>query len=82
MIREKFLKENHPAHYGLMLVQEKLYPHCREIQGQAQERMDTLMEHFITNNLLPDKAADGLAWTAHMDILKSTAKEIFLAALS
>ena len=76
MMRKGFLKTNYPAHYGLMLVSEKLYPHCREIQQQAQRRLDMLMEHFITSNPPPDKGLDGMSWTSHMNTLRHMAEEI------
>jgi hypothetical protein len=76
MMRKSFLKTHHQAHYGLMLVSEKLYPHCREIQRQALERFNMLMENFVTSNPPPDKATDGMAWASHMTMLKRTAEEI------
>ena len=76
MMRKNFLKTNHPAHYGLMLVSEKLYPHCREVQRRAIERFNMLMEHFVMSNPPPQKELDGMAWVAHMMMLKSAADEI------
>jgi len=81
MMRKRFLKENHPAHYGKMLVHEELYPHCRVVQWQAQELFDALMEHFTTSNPPPNKALDGLAWASHMGMLKNTAEEIIQSEL-
>ena len=43
MMRKRYLKEQRPIFYGRMLLTEKLYPHCREIQRQANERTDSLM---------------------------------------
>ena len=76
MMRKHFLKTNHPAHYGLMLVLEKLYPHCQEVQQQAVERFDILMEYFVTSNPPPQKELDGMAWASHMSMLKRAADEV------
>ena len=76
LMRKNFLKEHRSITYNRMLLSEELYPHCGEIQNQAQKRMDTLMEYFALNNPPPDKATDSLAWAAHMNILKRTAMEI------
>ena len=76
MMRKRFLKENHPAHYGKMLAHEELYPHCRIVQRQAQGRFKELMERFESVNPPPNKADDGLAWASHMGMLKDTAEEI------
>jgi hypothetical protein len=81
MMRKRFLKANYPAHYGKMLVHEELYPHCRIVQQQAQERFDKLMEHFVFTNPPPNKVVDGLAWASHMGMLKDTAEEIVRSEL-
>ena len=81
MMRKKFLKANYPAHYGKMLVHEELYPHCRIVQKQAQERYYGLIEHFISTNPPPDNAKDGFVWASHMKVLKDTAEEIVLDEL-
>ena len=76
MMRKNFLKEHRSISYGRLLLSEELYPHCREIQQLAHERMDELMEYLILCNPPPDKAIDGLAWAAHMNMLERTADEI------
>ena len=81
MMRKRFLKETRPAHYGKMLVHEELYPHCREVQQQAQERIDTVMEHLIHRDPPPDKATDQIEWVAHMNTLHHTAEEIIFFEL-
>jgi len=64
-----------------MLVHEELYPHCRIVQQQAQERFDGLMKHFVFTNPPPDKAVNGLAWASHMGMLKDKAEEIVRSEL-
>jgi hypothetical protein len=81
MMRKHFLKEHLPIPYCCMLLSEKLYPHCREIQQQAHDRLDMLMEYLTLSNPPPDKATDGLAWAAHMGMLHRTAEEIIFAEL-
>ena len=81
MIRKRYLKEHRPISYGRMLLSEKLYPHCREIQQQANERLDSLMGHLTEHNPPPNKAVDGLAWAAHMGMLHHTAEEIIFSEL-
>ena len=80
-MRKNYLKKNHPALYGKMLLHEELYPHCRVVQQQAQERLDMLMEHLMSNNPPQDKAIDELAWVAHMNMLKHIAEEIMKSEL-
>ena len=81
MVRKRYLKEHKPVGYGLMLTYEELYPHCRTVQRQAQERMDVLMELFVHRNPPPDKAACSLTWAQHMAELHHTAEEIAFAEI-
>ena len=81
MMRKNFLKSNKPTLYGKMLCHEELYPHCRIIQQQAQDRLDVLMAHFAASNPPPDKAQDGITWAAHMGMLRDTAEEIVQSEL-
>lgn len=75
-MRKNYLKEHRRVDYTKLLLSDQLYPHCREIQQQANERIDSLMGHFMENDPPPDKEKDGLAWAAHMNMLKHTAEEI------
>ena len=81
MMRKNFLKTHKPALYGKMLCHEELYPHCRNIQQQAHNQMETLMEYLTANNPPPDKVIDGFAWAMHMQMLHYTAEEIVFAKL-
>jgi len=40
--------------------------------------MDMLIVQLTQRDPPPDKAADGLAWAAHMNALRHTAEEIML----
>ena len=79
MIRKKFLKENYPALYGQTLCEEKLYPHCREVQDVAEEYLGTLMGCLQNSNPPPNKDYDSLAWATHMQMLDGIAKEIVIS---
>ena len=81
MMRKSFLKEHQPIAYGRMLLSENLYPHCREVQRIADNRLQALMTHLTQRNPPPDKAVDGLAWAAHMNMLAHMAEEIIFAEL-
>ena len=53
IMRKNFLKSNKPALYGKMLCHEELYPHCREVQQQAYDRLNMLMAHLTASNPPP-----------------------------
>jgi len=81
MMRKRFLKENYPALYGQMLCGERLYPHCREVQGVAGEYFDILVESLQISNPPTSKVDDGLAWATHMQMLDGIAKEIVVSQI-
>ena len=78
MMRRKFLKEHRTISYNSLLLDEKLYPHLREIDRTANERMERMMEDLTAKNPPPDKEADAMGWTAHMNSLKAQAEEMIL----
>ena len=59
----------------------KAEQHLAEIEKAAQERMDSQMEKLLKNHPAPDKEADPMAWTAHMNALMATAEESILTEL-
>ena len=81
MMRKRFLKEHRPVTYGRMLIAETLYPHCREAQCIAENRIETMMLQLIERSPLPDNATDSLTRVAHMNTLKSIAEENILEEL-
>jgi len=81
MMRKQFIKKNQPIAYSRMLSSETLYPHCREIQQQANERKALLMEQLLANDSPPDKEINGLEWARHMDMLNHISEEIVLTEI-
>ena len=78
LMRRSYLKDHRPILYNKLLLTETLYPHLRDTQRAAEERMNTLIVQLTQRDPPPDKAADGLVWTAHMNALHHTAEEIIL----
>ena len=81
LMRRSYLKKHRLIFYNQLLLSEKLYPHLRDTQHAAEERLDTLMTQLVKRNPPPDKAKDGLAWAAHMNTLRHTAEETILSEL-
>ncbi|MDR1928357.1 MAG: TnpV protein [Oscillospiraceae bacterium] len=44
MLHKSYLRENNPARYSQLLLTERLYPLCREIDQAAQTRLDTIAD--------------------------------------
>jgi hypothetical protein len=80
-MRRTFLKDHRPINYNRLLLTEKLYPHLREVEQAATDRLELVMSLLTARNSLPDKAADPMGWTAAMNALKSQAEEMVLNEL-
>ena len=64
--------------FAKLLTQGKLYQHCAEIEKQARDMFDTLVEQIkeaegITEQL---KAQDQMAWVGAMNGIRNAAEEI------
>ena len=81
MLRRTFLKEHKNSLYQRLFLTGKLNSHLEQIEKAAQERMDSQMEKLLEKNPAPDKEADPMAWTAHMNVLMATAEESILTEL-
>ena len=81
MLRRTFLKENRKNWYQSMLLSGKLDRHLMEIEKAAQERMEILMDGLLTAYPAPNKEADQMKWTAHMNMLTEMAEETVLTEL-
>ena len=81
MLRETFLKEHRRGWYQSLLLSGKLNQHLEETEKAARERIETIMEGLLESHPAPDKKADPMAWTAHMNGLIAMAEETILTEL-
>ena len=77
-MRRRFLKEHRAITYSKLLITERLFPHLREVQAKAHERIDIIMSDILTLRPPPDKALDNLAWANHMIEVHRIAEKIML----
>lgn len=81
--RKAYLEEARPALYCSLLLSGKLWTHLADVDGQAQERLDLIMEQMkaaegVTEKL---KADDQLEWVRRCNSIRSRAEEIVRAEL-
>ena len=81
MMRKKCLKHHRPILYSQLVLSEKLYPHCREVQQSAEIRLGITMEKLTKGNPPPDKSDRGLQWTAYTNTLHNIAVESVMEEL-
>ena len=81
MMHKQFLREQGGPKVEILRVKGQLFPHCLEVERQAEQRMATLMTALQAQNPPPDKQGDPLGWTAHMNALQAQAEEVVLTEL-
>ena len=79
-MRKTYLKENAKVQYSLMLMNDTLWPHLLEVDRQAHDMMDTIVERMkqergITEQL---KADDWWSWVQEMGNIRNAAEEFVL----
>ena len=78
MLRKTYLQEHRPILWNQMILSETLFPHLREIDETARQRLELMKSAGVTEAL---KASDPLTWVGLMNSLKAQAEEIILNEL-
>ena len=78
MLYKDFLLKHKKALFTTLLIQGKLYQHCAEVENQAQQMFDTLVEQMkkaegVTEQL---KEENQLEWVCSMQNIESRANEV------
>ena len=83
MLRQTFLQEHHNGTYTSMLLTGRLEPHLREIDRQAQEQIDRMVEEIMKRDGVTEavKASDPMGWVQRVNALTAQAEEIVLAEI-
>ena len=83
MLRKQFLKEHRSAGYQYLLLTGKLNEHLNQIDQEAREQVETLMEQMTEKQGVTEelKAQDQMKWVRLMNNIKASAEEIVLKNL-
>ncbi len=78
MLYKDYLLKNKKAVFSTLLAEGKLYQHCAEIENQARNMLDTLVEQMkvpegVTEQL---KEENQLEWVQRMNNIQQRANEI------
>ena len=78
MLHKDHLQKNSPVLFSTLLSQGKLYQHCAEIDTQAQQMFNTLVEQMTkTENITEQlKSQNQLEWVQRMNSIQERANEI------
>ena len=83
MLRETFLKEHHSGTYTSMLLTGRLTPHLREIDRQAQEQVNRIVDRLKRSNGVDEamKARDQMGWVQAVNNFIAQAEEVVLTEI-
>ena len=78
MLHKDYLLKHKKVLFTILLTQGKLYQHCAEVEKQARDMFDTLVNQMkeaegVTENLQEENQ---MAWVAQMNNIRSRATEI------
>ncbi|WP_244096119.1 TnpV protein, partial [Blautia sp. MSK.20.85] len=66
------------ARFNILTLQNRLDSHLMEVDSQARQRVDNLINELLEKDPAPDKMADTMAWTRHMNQIKAQAEELVI----
>lgn len=77
MLHKDYLEKHNRVFFNLLLTQGKLYQHCAEVENQARNMFDTLVEQMkeaegISENL---KDSNQMEWVCCMQNIEARARE-------
>nr|WP_305140997.1 TnpV protein [Acutalibacter muris] len=82
-MRERYLREERPVLYNRLLLSGKLWPHLKEIEQTANQRLEQIMPELQKSMGLTEqlKAQDPMKWVGLMNNAKAKAEETILGEL-
>ena len=83
MLRKQFLKEHRSAKYQYLLLTGKLTEHLNQIDQEARDRVEMLMEQMAEKQGVTEelKLRNQMKWVGLMNNIKTRAEEIVLKNL-
>lgn len=81
--RHRYLREHKNVLYNGLLLSGELFPHLIEIDQQAQDMYDRLMNQMVVRAGINEKlkATDQMAWVQKMNAINAQIREIINAEL-
>ena len=77
-LHREYLKQEHPARYSSLILTGKLWTYLADLNEQAEERLDLIMEQIKTAEGVTEelKTQNQLEWVGRMNNIRSRAEEI------
>ena len=83
MLHKDYLLKHKKAVFATLLAEGKLYQHCAEVEKQAQQMFDTLVEQMKQTEGVTEQLKEGnqLEWVQRMGNIQQRAREIVCSEL-
>ncbi len=83
MLHKDYLFKHKKVLFTTLLTQGKLYQHCAEVENQARDMFDTLIEQMKASEGVTEQLKEGnqLEWICRMQNIEARAREIICEEL-
>ena len=83
IMHKTYLEKHKYVFFNTLLMQGKLYQHCAEVERQARDMFDTLIEQMKESEDVTEefKEQDQLKWVQKMGNIENKAREIVCSEL-
>lgn len=81
LMREKYLRECDPITEMQMFLDGSLVPHLYQVQEQASEMVERMVQRMAEQSDLPDRNTQPIQWAQEMTMLKAQAEEVVIREL-
>ena len=76
MMRKEYLRNHKKAIFSILALQNRLDSHLMEVDSEARQRVEDLTMQLLEKDPAPEKSADCMAWTRHMNRIRAQAEEL------
>ena len=76
MMRNEYLRNHKKARFNILVLQNRLDSHLLEVDSETRQKVENLTAQLLEKDPAPEKAADSMAWTQHMNRIRAQAEEL------
>lgn len=80
-MRREYLAEHRKATYAELRLEGTLKRHLMDVNEQAYQMLDHMIEEMLKSNPAPSRQTDQLGWVQYMNALKAQVEEVVLREL-
>ncbi len=76
MMRKEYLRNHKKARFSILALQNRLDSHLMKVDSEARQKVEDLTMQLLEKDPAPEKSADSMAWTRHMNRIRAQAEEM------